>query len=724
MLNAAYDRGVDLYSIDELCREVEKQVSILYRAHPDYRLRLKAIQGGGGKGQRILQSPSGLAGSLEEQVAAAASDAPGMVREILNEVKSAGVGDNKNVLIELNIETTRHQEIQVVGNGDWCITMGGRDCSLQMHEQKLLEASITIEELQAAIDSAESADQQEQAAALKADLQTLESMEQEAARFGKAVGLDSVSTFECIVDGKNHYFMEMNTRVQVEHRVTELCYRLRFDNPDDDSDGFEVESIIELMVLLARHGERLPMPMRLVRENASVEARLNATNQALQPNAGGMIEFWSNPLSFEIRDDQGICALNPDTGVFVKYHLAGAYDSNIALLLTAGSDRENTYRKMAEVLRRTDLRGRDLASNLDFHYGLVNWFLGQNVQARPTTRFVVPYLTAVGKLKAGADQIDLQYCLAQLLAHYQKISPKEQTAAYTGVLTRKQSLLLRPLEKLFSRPHALAGWISQLRKHHQIGDQGIEWLTNPIRILSDTYHFLDMDFAERKPASQMIWDHDNDLLNQALAFYKALDDRLGTMDFRNLVDLLAAEQHKDFSQEQWQAVRAAHAGFQAGTELLSVLPYLAQETGYYDLKAREDLSIEIPDELLDASLQARMTGGLAPPPMARAGEILADTGGMFYSREAPDMPVYVEEGSHFNEGDPLYIIEVMKMFNKVYAPFAGTIDKVLVDTDGLIIRKGQPLYEVTPDEQVTAVSEADIRSARNERSNAFLTTLI
>ena len=57
------------------------------------------------------------------------------------------MGDNKNVLVELNIESTRHQEIQVIGNGDWCMTLGGRDCSLQMHEQKLLEVSVTRESL-------------------------------------------------------------------------------------------------------------------------------------------------------------------------------------------------------------------------------------------------------------------------------------------------------------------------------------------------------------------------------------------------------------------------------------------------------------------------------------------------------------------------------------------------------------------------------------------------
>ena len=64
------------------------------------------------------------------------------------------------------------------------------------------------------------------------DLATQQAMEDEAARFGEAVGLDSVSTFECIVDRDKHFFMEMNTRIQVEHRVTELCYALQFTMVD------------------------------------------------------------------------------------------------------------------------------------------------------------------------------------------------------------------------------------------------------------------------------------------------------------------------------------------------------------------------------------------------------------------------------------------------------------------------------------------------------------
>ena len=97
----------------------------------------------------------------------AAADAPGLVREVLMEVKANGVGDNKNVLIELNIEQTRHNEIQLLGNGEWCIALGGRDCSLQMHEQKLLEISVTQEGLAHEIAKAKKAGLKKQVAALE-----------------------------------------------------------------------------------------------------------------------------------------------------------------------------------------------------------------------------------------------------------------------------------------------------------------------------------------------------------------------------------------------------------------------------------------------------------------------------------------------------------------------------------------------------------------------------
>ncbi|MFT3930732.1 MAG: biotin carboxylase N-terminal domain-containing protein [Spongiibacteraceae bacterium] len=724
VLLASYRKGVDLFTIDEMGEVLKQQLTKVFSEKPGNRFRLKAISGGGGKGQRIMAAPNSYEGkTVEEKVAKAIANGPALLREILAEVKCNGVGDNKNVLIEMNIETTRHQEIQVVGNGEWCITMGGRDCSLQMHEQKLLEVSVTIEELKAAIEVAQKAGRKAELQALSQDLEILEKMENEAARFGQAVKLDSVSTFECIVDGQSHYFMEMNTRIQVEHRVTELCYKLKFINPANPNDFFIVESLVEAMVLLARHGKRLPKPERIVREDTSVEARLNATNQALQPHAGGVIEYWSNAIEGEIRDDQGISMHNPDTDMFMKYHLAGAYDSNIALLLTTGKTRLDSYKRLAEILRRTELRGKDLATNLEFHYGLVNWFIGQNINARPTTRFIVPYLTAVGKLKEVANNIDVEYAFSQIYTRLVK-SAGEQGKSMSTVLDRKQSLLMRPVQELFSQPHVLSGWLSINRKNFEVDNGRIVWLVNPILVLSELYHFLHWDYEPGKPAAYMIWDHDNELLQNALDFYTALQIKLGVSTYAEVEKVMTGQRRPaGLDDAQWEATRAAHAGYQAGTELLSLLPMVALQTGFYDLKVNDDLTITIPDALGEKALQDKMAKVLVPPPVAKSDEILAASGGMYYSREAPGMPTFVQEGSHFNQGEPLYIVEVMKMFNKVYAPFAGTIDKVLLDTDGVIIKKGQPLFKITPDEKIVIETPEEIAARKRAQTSAFLAKL-
>ncbi|MFM8409286.1 MAG: biotin carboxylase N-terminal domain-containing protein, partial [Alphaproteobacteria bacterium] len=377
LLEASYARQLDLFTIDDLAAQLREEAAKLLSENPGRRFRLKAIGGGGGKGQRIFSD---------------AEVVPGLVREVLSEVKATGPGDNRNMLLELNVESTRHNEIQLLGNGKWCIALGGRDCSLQMHEQKLVEVSITQEGLHGEIDRARGAGEAHKSRILESDLEVLRRMEAEAERFGLAVGLDSASTFECIVEGSRHFFMEVNTRIQVEHRVSELCYALRFANPEDRADAFVVHSLVEAMALVARHKGRLPRPERIRREGAAIEVRVNATDRALSPAAGGVIVSWSDPSPGEIRDDQGISIKNPDTGLFMRYRLAGAYDSNVALLLATGHDRGESWENLTEVLRRTSIRGIDLATNREFLYGLMVWFGSRDPWAKPTTKFVVPYL--------------------------------------------------------------------------------------------------------------------------------------------------------------------------------------------------------------------------------------------------------------------------------------------------------------------------------------------
>ena len=735
ILAAAYAKGIDLYTIDELGAQVQREVARMFQEFPNSRVRLKAIGGGGGKGQRILGGALLAAKTPDAKlVAEAAAEAPAMVREVLSEVKATGVGDNKNVLIELNIEQTRHNEIQLLGNGKWCISLGGRDCSLQMHEQKLLEISVTQEGLAAAIAKAEKAGKKDEAAALRTDLEILKRMEDDAARFGAAVGLDSASTFECIVDRDRYYFMEVNTRIQVEHRVTELCYTLRFTNPADPKDAFVVESLVEAMALLARHGVRLPKPRRVPRFGASVEARLNATDASLSPHAGGLIRFWSKPIEGEIRDDQGLSMPNPDTGMFMRYSVTGAYDSNIALLLTNGEDRLASYIQLSKVLGQMSLRGVNLATNLQFHYGLVNWFIGQNVMAKPTTRFVVPYLTLVGQLKDEGNKLDTAFAFQEMKKHYvakmAAEAPNDPSImkAMSDVIDRKYTLLTRAMDKLLEDPHLLSGWLSLNRKNYRIENGKVVWVRNPLGVLSDTYVYLNMGWNPKKPAAEVIWQHDHELLQRAIRFYQELRKTFGLRkeEFFKLAEILKSEAPQGgYDAATWDKIRAAHLGFEAGNELLGLLFMLAERVSFFDFRVEQNLDVTIPAHLHDPELQARMKKVLVPPPSTKADELVAPYGGMFYRQEAPGRPPFVSEGQHFDRGQALYIIEVMKMFNTVRAPFTGTIDKVIMTgTDGTVVQKGQPLFKITPDEKFEAVDPKKVDKERRTRTAELLKAVV
>ncbi len=710
VLEASYRAHLDLFSIEELAETIHAEAEQLLTENPGRRFRLKAIGGGGGKGQRIFSD--------------AAVVRP-LVREVLAEVKATGVGDNKNMLIELNVESTRHNEIQMLGNGEWCVTLGGRDCSLQMHEQKLVEVSITQEGLRTAIDRARAAGHETKARVLEADLSVLERMEAEAERFGRAVKLDSASTFECIVEGARHYFMEVNTRIQVEHRVSELCYALRFTNPADPIEHFDVYSLVEAMALIARHRERLPRPRRVLRDGAAIEARLNATDRALQPAAGGLMIHWSDPIPGEIRDDQGICLKNPDTGLFMRYRLAGAYDSNIALLLTTGADREESWAHLTEVLRRTRLRGTDLATNLEFHFGLMKWFFHRDPWAKPTTKFVVPYLTLVGLLEQEAQSIDLAYAFREMERRQIAAAGRDAVAAIQNAYNLKETLVERPIRTLFHEPHYLSAWLSQHMHDCDVTDGRVLWKRNPVEILADTYRLLHLDDANA-PALERIWSHDHDLLATALDFYRHLQEALPadtpwTELARRLCDPAPAF---GFDQAMWDRVRAAHAGHQIGLEILGIVPLLGTHTGFYELRLRDDLEVEIPERLFDPKLQDAMKRALVPPPATRSDEIVAAMGGTYWNREAPHLPPFAEAGSRFEKGQPLYIIEVMKMFNKIYATFSGRVLDVFVHENSSIVRKGQLLFRVDPDEKV--VEEDPGERTRRIRTNTdrYLASLL
>jgi acetyl/propionyl-CoA carboxylase alpha subunit len=693
LLQAGYAKSVELVTIEALQKVAERESIAIWKQYPGRRIRYKCIGGGGGKGQRVVTTPA--------ETAAA-------VMDILAEQKVLEPGSNRNFLIELNLETTRHNEIQVVGNGDWCITMGGRDCSIQMREQKQLEFSLTDELLEVA---AREAKNPAHAANLTRERKTLTAMEDDGVRFGQGVKLDNVSTFECIVEGFDHFFMEMNTRIQVEHGCSELAYKLRFTNPADPTDYFEVERLIETMVLLALHGPRLPKPRRILRAVSAAEVRVNAVNAALLPHAGGLIRGWSKPLPFEHRDDQGIGTRNPDTGTFPYYNLAGAYDSNIALVLCTGESRRHNLERLSEILRRMEIRGDDLQTSVPLHYGLVNWTLGVEPMMKPNTRFMGPYLAAVGSLQVLARDVDLELAAAEVGKTLPGKSAREAFAA-------QETLVLRPLGRLLADAHALAGFLGlhDGRLWKRDGAK-VEFAVNPIAFLREIHHYLNMEQSPGKPPSETIWNHDDELLAEAEAFYAELTCRLGTDAWPTLCERLASENAVSNlgGEAGVAACRAAHRGFQVAAPLLLLIPRLGIQSGLLDVTINDALEPVFPAAFLDEQNAANLRRALAPPPKASANEIVTPSGGSYYSREAPHLPPLIAEGDHFEAGQPLFIIEVMKMFNKVLAPFAGTVKKnLMLDADGAVVRAGQPIFEIVPDEVIIEESAAD-RSARRKR---------
>jgi len=725
ILDAGYAKGIPLFTLDELIKETEREVAQLLKENPGSRFRFKHIGGGGGKGQRIVAK-------VEE-----VRDA---VMQILSESKAMGDADNKNFLIEINIEYTRHNEIQLLGNGEWCIALGGRDCSLQMHEQKLLELSITDELFQFEIQEAERHGNGRFIDILQRDRELLHEMETQAENFGSGVKLNSAATFECIVSGPSFYFMEMNTRIQVEHRVTEMVYSLLFENPDENSDFFIVESLVEAMVLIAIHGSRLPKPKRIPNNRSGAEVRLNATNDALQPHAGGVIEYWSAPVEHEIRDDQGICIRNPDTDQFMKYHLAGAYDSNIALLVTYGFGRQENLFRLGDILRQTELRGIDIQTNLYFHYGLINFCLGLHPMMKPDTKFVIPYLAAVGSLAGQIESFDLMTAWTLLKKKIVEAHGKEAD----GTLQKKLTLITRPVQELLNRPHLTAGWLILNHRRAFIIENGkVKWKRNPIHVLRDLYHYLQLEQREGAAPAQMIWNHDHELITEATDFYRELDSHF-QIDSEALYQK-SIETHSENRDDAYDAMNraltngelpssldpalkeeivAAHRGWQLGMNLLDLVVLLGEKSKILDFGIQDNLRPAIPELFVDPAKQKEFLKMLAPPPAASSDEIRALMGGMFYGRETPTDEPYLKEGQRFEEGDPLYIIEVMKMFNKVYAEFSGTVEKVLIDGDaGTIVHKGQLLFKVIPDEVILIESETEQNKRRTASTKELMQNL-
>ena len=270
-----------------------------------YPVMLKATAGGGGKGMRVARTDAECRDGFERAS---------------NEARSS-FGDDR-MFAEKFIEEPRHIEIQIIADSHGNVVyLNERECSLQRRHQKVIE----------------------EAPSPFLDDATRKQMGEQAVALARAVEYQSAGTVEFIVDTqRNFYFLEMNTRLQVEHPVTELITGV---------------DLVELMIQVA-DGEELPIAQSDVSINGwAIESRVYAEDpfHNFLPSIGRLV-YYRPPA-----DDENV---RVDTGVFEGGEVSMYYDPMIAKLITWGSDREEATAHMCSALDRFLIRG--VSNNLSF----------------------------------------------------------------------------------------------------------------------------------------------------------------------------------------------------------------------------------------------------------------------------------------------------------------------------------------------------------------------
>jgi len=286
-----------------------------------YPVMIKASAGGGGKGLRV---------AFNDQ------EAHEGFSSCKNEAKNA-FGDDR-VFIEKFVEQPRHIEIQVLGDAHGnCVYLHERECSIQRRHQKVIE----------------------EAPSPFLDAATRKAMGEQAVALAKAVNYQSAGTVEFVVGGKDKsfYFLEMNTRLQVEHPVTECITGL---------------DLVELMIRVAA-GEKLPFSQEEIKLNGwAMECRINAEDpfRNFLPSTGRLVKYLppaASMVAAQSMPDAG--GVRVDTGVYEGGEISMYYDSMIAKLIVHGATRDQAIARMRDALNAFVIRG--VASNIAFQSALM-----------------------------------------------------------------------------------------------------------------------------------------------------------------------------------------------------------------------------------------------------------------------------------------------------------------------------------------------------------------
>lgn len=272
-------------------------------------IMIKASSGGGGKGMRVSMSEDDFVDMFNIAQ-----------RESVN-----GFGDN-SMYLERAVMNPHHVEVQIIADAHGnVVSLGDRDCSVQRNHQKMIEESPSP----------------------FIDGETRQHMWADAVRAAKAVGYTSVGTIEFLVDEqRNYYFMEMNTRIQVEHPVTEMVT--------------EVDLVREMIRVAA--GEELSFTQNdITMHGHAIECRINA--EIPEKN------FMPCPGAIEQMHLPGGNGVRVDSATYDGFEVTPYYDSMIAKVIVHAGDRTEAIAKMSTALDEMVIVG--VRTNLDFQYAIM-----------------------------------------------------------------------------------------------------------------------------------------------------------------------------------------------------------------------------------------------------------------------------------------------------------------------------------------------------------------
>ena len=290
-----------------------------------YPVIIKAALGGGGKGMRTAWTPEEFESAFQTAQ---------------KETEMAFA--DSTMYIEHFVENPRHIEFQILADkyGN-VIHLGERDCSIQRNHQKLIEESPSV--------------------ALSDDLR--KKMGDAAVKAAKAAGYENAGTIEFLLEKSgNFYFMEMNTRIQVEHPVTEWVTGV---------------DLIKEQIRIA-DGQKLGMKQKEVRISGhAIECRINAENP--------MKNFRPSPGTITDVHFPGGEGIRVDTAVYTGYQVPPCYDSMLAKLIVHGDSREEAIHKMKSALGEVIIKG--IETNIDYQYSILNHpdFISGNIDVEFVT---------------------------------------------------------------------------------------------------------------------------------------------------------------------------------------------------------------------------------------------------------------------------------------------------------------------------------------------------